>query len=79
MKKVVEEISERCDADADAHDWDGVPDPRDPMTVDEGLAALALHAAKAMKRGDYGAAEDLTQAGNLIERLSENSLPGAKP
>jgi hypothetical protein len=42
-----------------------------PFSVNEALAALDFHMAKAEKRGDYGCHSDLKLVGDLIETLQE--------
>lgn len=52
-----------------------------PLNVREAHAALDLHAARAVKRGDYGCAADLKAAGDvidqLVERIAELETAGA--
>jgi hypothetical protein len=40
-----------------------------PFNLKEALVALAFHATKAAKRGDYGAHSDLTKVSEFIESL----------
>ena len=54
-----------------APNWDGVADGPDLMSVDEAIAVIDLHAARAIKRGDYGCAEDLMEVGKVLERIAE--------
>ena len=59
---------------SDAHDWDGSPDVakwNDIFSVDELAAVLEVHAAKAGKRGDYGASVDLAFASAALLELAE--------
>lgn len=59
---------------AEAHDWDGVPDGPDMLSLDEAIAALDLHAARAAKNGNYGLHADLTAVRELLDKLAEAGL-----
>jgi len=54
-----------------APNLDGVADGPDPWTPAEAAASLDFHAARAVKSGNYGLAEDLAEVVRVIERLEQ--------
>lgn len=53
---------------------EAIPRSDGPLTIEEAIAALDLHAARAAKNGDYGCHADLTAARELLDKLAEAGL-----
>lgn len=53
---------------------EAIPRNDGPLTIEEAIAALDLHAARAARRGDYGCHADLTAARELLDKIAEAGL-----